>query len=92
MVRLAIHVTPRSGVESARGWRGAELLVRVSAAPEAGKANAAACRVVAKSLGVSKTSVVVVRGDTARHKILEISGIDDAAVEAAFGRPDEALF
>jgi uncharacterized protein YggU (UPF0235/DUF167 family) len=64
----------------------------VTVAPEGGKANAAVCVVVAQALGVPKSSVRVVRGDTARHKILRIEGIDDSALREAFGEPDASLF
>jgi uncharacterized protein (TIGR00251 family) len=92
VVDLAIHVTPRSGRDEIAGWRGAELCVRVTVAPEGGKANAAACVVVAKALGVPKSSVRVVRGDSARHKILRIDRVDDAALRDAFGPPNASLF
>jgi uncharacterized protein (TIGR00251 family) len=89
---LAVHVTPRSGRDEVSGWRGNELSVRVTVAPEGGKANAAVCIVVAKALGVPKSSVRVMRGDTARHKILRIEGVDDSALREAFGEPDASLF
>jgi uncharacterized protein YggU (UPF0235/DUF167 family) len=50
------------------------------------------CIVVAKVLGVPKSSVRVMRGDTARHKILRIEGVDDSALREAFGEPDASLF
>jgi uncharacterized protein (TIGR00251 family) len=89
---LAVHVTPRSGADEVVGWRGSELSVRVTSAPEGGKANAAVAKVVASAMGVPKTSVRVLRGQTARHKVLEIAGAADEDVTAAFGRPDAALF
>lgn len=90
--RIAIHVTPKSGRDQIAGWRGGELSVRVTVAPEGGKANAAACEVVAKALGVPKSAVRVVRGDTARHKQVEVEGVTAADMVAAFGEPNEALF
>ena len=92
MSRLAVHVTPKSAVEAVGGWRGAELEVRVRAAPEGGKANAAVCALVAGSLGVSKSAVRVVRGAGSQHKMLEIDGVADKELRAAFGKPDAALF
>ncbi len=92
MTRLAIHVTPKAARDEVAGWRGAELCVRVTAPPEGGKANAAACVVVAKALGRPKSAVCVVRGDTARHKILEVEGVSEGELVAAFGAPDETLF
>ena len=92
MAKLAVHVTPRAGRDEVVGWRGSELSVRVTSAPEGGKANAAVAKVIAAAMSVPKTSVRVVRGDTARHKVLEIAGASEADVIGAFGRPDESLF
>jgi uncharacterized protein (TIGR00251 family) len=92
MADLAVHVTPRSGRDQVVGWRGAELSVRVTVAPEFGKANSAVCVLIAKALHVPKTSIRVLRGDTARHKLLRIDDVDDAAVREAFGEPNESLF
>jgi uncharacterized protein YggU (UPF0235/DUF167 family) len=92
MADLAVHVTPRSGRDEISGWRGTELNIRVTVAPEAGRASAAVCALVAKALGVAKTSVIVVRGPSSRHKILRIDGVENSALRAAFGEPDEPLF
>ena len=50
------------------------LRVRVSAVPDKGKANAAVVALLAKALGVPKSSVSVVSGETARLKTVAISG------------------
>lgn len=86
-MRIALHVTPRSGRDEVAGWRGGELSVRVTVAPEAGKANVAVCAVVARALGVPKSAVRVVRGDTSRHKQLEVEGVTEADVRRVFGDP-----
>jgi uncharacterized protein YggU (UPF0235/DUF167 family) len=82
---LPIRVIPKAGRDEVAGFRAGGLLVRVTAAPESGKANAAACRVVADALGVPKTSVRVLRGETSRHKVLEIEGVTDARVAEVLG-------
>ena len=92
MSTLAVHVAPKSGRDEVVGWRGSELSVRVTAAPESGRANSAVCATVAKRLGVPKTSVKVLRGETSRHKVLEISSADENALIEAFGSPEETLF
>lgn len=84
-VKVAVHVTPKSGRDEIVGWRGGELSVRVTAAPEDGKANAAVCKVLAKALGVPKTAVRVTRGDTSRHKQVEIEGKSEGDVHEVFG-------
>lgn len=92
MIRLAVHVTPKSGRDEVTGWRGGELQVRVTAPPEGGKANAAVCDTVASALGVPKRAVRVARGQASRHKSLEIDGVDDEVLRDAFGSPDASLF
>lgn len=90
--RIAIHVTPKSGRDQVAGWRGGELSVRVTAAPEGGRANAAACAVLAKELGVPKSAVRVIRGDVSRHKQVEVAGVSAEDVTRLLGGPEEALF
>ena len=91
-MRIAVHVTPKSGRDEIAGWRGGELSVRVTAPPEGGKATAAAGALIASALGVPKGAVRVVRGQTSRHKQLEIDGVGEADVRAIFGEPGERLF
>jgi hypothetical protein len=92
-VRLAVRVTPKGGRDRADGWdvdpTGRPYLkIRVSAPPSEGAANAAVTAFVAKALKRPRSAVRIVSGDTARLKILEIDGVDDAALAAAFGAPD----
>ena len=72
---LAVKATPRASKNEIRGWTDnscAELSVRVTTAPTDGKANKAICELIASSIGVAKSKVCVVRGDTSRHKMIEI--------------------
>ena len=91
-IRIALHVTPKSSRDEVAGWRGGELSVRVTSAPEGGKANAAACKTLAAALGVPKTAVRVVRGQKSRHKQVEVEGVAQAQVDEVFGKPVEGLF
>lgn len=50
------------------------LKVRVSAAPEKGKANDALIALLSRALGVGKSRIAIAKGLTARNKILEIAG------------------
>jgi uncharacterized protein YggU (UPF0235/DUF167 family) len=60
------------------GWR-----LRVSAPPEDGRANAAVERLVARAVGAHDRDVRVVRGHTARDKVIEIDGLDAGLVDRA---------
>lgn len=73
--RITVRVTPRSGRDSIEAGAGGVVLVRVTAAPDDGKANTAVCKVLAQALGVPKSAVTVVRGHTARTKQLVIDGV-----------------
>ena len=75
--QLAIRVTPRSAKPGIGGWRtGAdgrdELEVRVAAAPADGAANDAVVKLLAKALGVSRSEVTIIAGQTSRHKRLAV--------------------
>ena len=67
------------------GERAGAVLIRVTAPPVDGKANDALCRLVAKAAGVAPSRVRVIRGQTARDKILAVEGVEPAALRAALG-------
>ena len=76
---IPVHATPKAaknrvvGVKRDAAGR-SEVQVQVTAPPEGGKANKAVCETIAKAVGIPKTSVRVTRGETSRHKIVEVSG------------------
>jgi uncharacterized protein (TIGR00251 family) len=61
------------------------LIVRVTAPPIDGRANDAALRLVAKQLRLPKTSVRIVRGHRSRDKVIEIEGVEPAALREKLG-------
>jgi len=46
--------------------------IYVTAAPEDGKANEAVIKLLAKNLGVAKSSLTIMRGHTSRDKVIKI--------------------
>jgi uncharacterized protein YggU (UPF0235/DUF167 family) len=52
--------------------------LRVAAAPEDGKANAAALRLLAEKLELPRHAVRLVSGHAAREKIVELAGISES--------------
>jgi uncharacterized protein YggU (UPF0235/DUF167 family) len=64
------------------------LVVRVTAPPIDGRANAALCALIAKRAGVAKGRVTVVRGAAAREKVVRVDGLDTPALRRALGMED----
>ena len=59
--------------------------MRVTAAPEHGRANEAVIALIAETLAVPKSHVTVTRGAASREKMLEIEGLHASAVRNALG-------
>jgi uncharacterized protein len=81
--RVRVRVTPRAGRDEIAGRREEVLLIRVTAPPVDGRANGAACALVAKRAGVAKSRVTVVRGAGSRDKVIEVEGISEDELEKA---------
>ena len=86
-VTLRVRVTPNAGADRIEGAEirddgEAVLRVRVAAVPDKGKANAAVMVLLAKALGVPKSAVSVVSGETSRVKVLEIVGAPTTLAES----------
>ncbi|MBS1870928.1 MAG: DUF167 domain-containing protein [Actinobacteria bacterium] len=85
-MELDVRVIPRAARDELAGMRDGRLLVRVTAPPLEGRANAAVCALLAKAAGVPKGAVAVVRGEGSRDKRVRIGGdVDEAAVRARLG-------
>ncbi|KZY34812.1 hypothetical protein A3731_18395 [Roseovarius sp. HI0049] len=68
---VTVRVTPKAAAEGIT-LRDGQIRVRVTAAPEGGKANAAVQKLLAKAMGLPKTRLVLVRGQTARDKTFSV--------------------
>jgi uncharacterized protein len=84
---IPIRLQPRAKRSEVVGERAGALVVRVTAPPVDGKANAALCALVARAAGVPPSHVAVVRGHTGRDKVVRVEGADPDAVRAALLRP-----
>ena len=76
-LELDIRVQPRAS-RNAVEIDGERITVRVTAAPESGKANDAVVALLAKRLGVPKRSVQIVQGHKSRDKRISIEGVSAA--------------
>ena len=82
-MELRVRVTARASRDELAGLRDGVLHVRVTAPPVDGRANQAVCKLIARAVGVGKTSVSVIRGERSRDKVVQVEGVEpDAALRA----------
>ena len=84
-----IRVQPKSSKDQVVGYREGVLQLRVTAPPDKGRANAAVLSMLAQALGVAKSRVRIVRGQTSRNKVVTVESLSPEEVrgilEASFG-------
>ena len=80
-VTVTIQTTPNAPRSEIVGWLGDRLKVKVKAPAVEGKANAELIRFLAERFGVRPNAVVLVRGDTARLKVVRLEGIEEADLQ-----------
>jgi uncharacterized protein (TIGR00251 family) len=80
---LHVRLQPRARRDEVVGERAGALVVRVTAPPVDGKANAALCAFVARAVGVAPSKVSVVRGQTSRDKVVRVEGVAPDVLQSA---------
>ena len=86
MPRITIKVTPNAKRTEFLGLvelpdSGTALGIKLKAPPVDGKANQALREVIAEALGVPKSAVSIVRGESSRLKVIEVAGVSEEAVQ-----------
>jgi len=79
-VLVRVRARPGAARDHVAGEHGGALKVAVTAPPEAGRANAAIARTLAKALGVRKSAVTLIAGATSRDKTFRVVGVTVAEV------------
>jgi len=85
-VLVPVKVVPKASRDRIVGELDGAMKISVSAAPERGAANAAVCKLVAKSLGIRTQQVTVESGHASPRKTLRISGVSAEAVRGLVPR------
>jgi uncharacterized protein (TIGR00251 family) len=80
VTRLTVHVQPRASRNEVVAHAGGPLRVRVTAPPAAGAANEAVRDLLAEALGCPRAAVTIVRGHSARTKLVSVAGLTAADV------------
>jgi uncharacterized protein (TIGR00251 family) len=79
---LKVRVHPGSSRNEIAGKREGAVIVRVTASAVDGKANKAACKLLAELCDIPQSSVEIVRGESRRDKVVRLVGLNpgDAAM------------
>jgi uncharacterized protein len=80
-ISFKVKVIPKASRSEIVGWENDELKIRLAAVPEKGKANLELIRYLAKILGVGKTHVRLIQGETSQHKRLSVTGMTLEKIE-----------
>ena len=85
-IRLRLRVAPGAKRSEIVGRYGEGWKVRVAAAPERGRANAAVLELLAGALDVRSDQLELVSGSAGRDKVVELRGLEPAEVERRLER------
>lgn len=80
-VTLRLHIQPGAKKTEVAGLHGEALKIRLAAPPVDGKANACLIAFLADRLGIARSAISLVSGDTSRAKRVHVSGLTDAAAK-----------
>ncbi len=69
---LQVQLQPRASTNAVVGPIGAHLKIRLTAPPVEGRANAELIALLARECAVPRSQVEIVRGDSARRKLLRV--------------------
>ncbi len=77
---LKVRVQPKASRNRVDGFEDGTLRLRVTAPPTEGQANAGVIALMAKTLGVSKSRLEIVRGHSSRDKVVSIDTLTEQEV------------
>jgi len=73
--RLAAKVTPNAGRNEISGFKEGVLQVKIGAPPDKGKANKELVDFLSEKLGIKKSAVLIIKGQTSRNKVITVEGL-----------------
>ncbi|MGA7731767.1 MAG: DUF167 domain-containing protein [Chloroflexia bacterium] len=79
-VSIRVYVAPRASANKVLGLHNGALKIALTAPPVEGAANKALVEFLAKVLGVPRSAVALLAGESSRHKVVSVAGValDDA--------------
>lgn len=75
-MNLSVQISANAPRNQIVGWQGDRLKIKVKAPAVEGKANAELLRFLGETLEIRPNSLQIVRGETAKLKVIRIEGIE----------------
>ena len=85
-ITLRVWVQPKASGNETLGFREEILRLRVTAPPEDGKANAAVVHLLAKTLGLSRNQLEIIRGHSSRNKLVRVTSLNVHEIRHRLGQ------
>jgi hypothetical protein len=77
---LRLKVQPNAGRNEVVGFTDGVLQVKIAAPPDKGRANRELIDFLSEALGVRKSAITIVKGQTARSKLIACEGLSPADI------------
>ncbi|WP_374077376.1 DUF167 domain-containing protein [Bdellovibrio bacteriovorus] len=77
-VRLHLFIQPKSSKNEVVGPHNGELKIKITAPPIDGRANEGLIEFLSDYFDIPKRNVVLVKGETGRHKTVDLLGVEEA--------------
>jgi uncharacterized protein (TIGR00251 family) len=81
-VQFAVRVVPRASKSEIVGEHDGAVKVRIASPPIDGAANTELIKLLAKSLKVARSDVVIVSGETSKSKQVRITGVTSQQISS----------
>jgi uncharacterized protein (TIGR00251 family) len=78
--RISLRVSPNAPKNEVVGFSGGTLRVKIAAPPLKGKANRELVAFLSRLLGVSQSSLAIIKGHTSRSKTVAVIGLSQQEV------------
>jgi uncharacterized protein len=75
--RLAVKITPNAGRNEITGLKEGTLHIKIAAPPEKGKANKELVDFLSDILGVKKSTITIIKGQTSRNKVITVETLNN---------------
>ncbi|AHZ86078.1 DUF167 family protein [Bdellovibrio bacteriovorus] len=86
-VRLHLFIQPKSSKNEVVGPHNGEIKIKLTAPPVDGKANECLIEFLSDLFDIPKRDVHLIKGETGRHKVVELAGLDVEKTREALRLP-----